>query len=212
MPGMAGIQDAWRTVTCDAHRRLETMDLDGKLYSARVAQGPGEHSCADSARARSGLLARGLFGILRESMNPQTSARVAFWTAICFGSILATLHFLEPEFNDSGHLISEYELGRYGWLMSLAFFSLGAASIFLFHSIRNDLRGAAGSMGGWWLLLIGVAYFVAGIFYPDQSTGGLGLPINPADFKRGAVAPTLNATFHGAAGVTVIGSSPISPG
>jgi hypothetical protein len=30
------------------------------------------------------------------------------------------LHVLEPEFNPP-HLISEYQLGRFGWLMSLAF-------------------------------------------------------------------------------------------
>jgi hypothetical protein len=32
--------------------------------------------------------------------------------------MLTMLHFLEPEFN-SGHLISEYQLGDYGFLMSL---------------------------------------------------------------------------------------------
>jgi hypothetical protein len=141
--------------------------------------------------------------------NKNTSARLVIGFVIAFVLMLALLHFLEPEFNLSGHLISEYELGRYGWLMTLAFWSLGAASLFLAHSIRDDLRGTAGTFGFWWLLVIALAYFGAGIFYPDQSTGGLGLPLNPADFKRGEIAPTLNATLHGVAGIIVILSSPI---
>jgi hypothetical protein len=37
----------------------------------------------------------------------------------------------------------------------------------------------------------------------------LGLPRNPADLNRGAIAPTLNATLHGLSGIMVIASSPI---
>jgi hypothetical protein len=142
-------------------------------------------------------------------MNKITSARIVIGFALVFVLLLAILHILEPEFNLGGHLISEYELGNYGWMMTLAFWCLGGASLFLAHSIRDDLRGTAGTIGFWWLLLIAVAYFAAGIFYPDNSTGGLGLPLNPADFKRGEIAPTLNATMHGIAGITVILSSPI---
>jgi hypothetical protein len=47
---------------------------------------------------------------------------------VAFLAILSVLHVLEPEFNPP-HLISEYQLGRFGWLMSLAFFCLGAASL-----------------------------------------------------------------------------------
>jgi hypothetical protein len=141
-------------------------------------------------------------------VNKITSARIVVGFVIAFVLLLAILHILEPEFNLGGHLISEYELGAYGWMMTVAFWSLGAASLFLAHSIRDDLRGAAGTIGFWWLLLVAVAYLAAGIFYPDTSTG-LGLPLNPADVDRGAIAPTLNATMHGIAGLIVILSSPI---
>jgi Protein of unknown function (DUF998) len=143
-------------------------------------------------------------------MNKLTIARFALWLPITFAVILAVLHILEPEFNLGGHLISEYELGRFGWLMTLAFWSLGAASLFLAYSIRDDLRGRSGAIGFWWLLLIAIAYFGAGLFYPDESTGGLGLPFDPVDFKRGTVAPTLNASMHGLSGIIVIFSSPIA--
>jgi hypothetical protein len=129
--------------------------------------------------------------------------------ASAFVLLLGALHLLEPEFNTQGHLISEYELGRYGWLMSLAFFCLAGASLSLWFAIRPDLLTTGGRVGSWWLLLIVVAYLGAGLFYPDESTGGLGLPPNPADVERGTIAPTLNATLHGISGIIVIGSSPI---
>jgi hypothetical protein len=143
-------------------------------------------------------------------MNKVTLARFAWWLPITFAVMLAVLHMVEPEFNLGGHLISAYELGRCGWLMTLAFWSLGAASLCLAYAIRDDLRGRAGAMGFWWLLLIASAYVGAGLFYPDESTGGLGLPVDPVDFKRGTVAPTWNASMHGLSGIIVILSSPIA--
>lgn len=52
----------------------------------------------------------------------ETSAHVSFAAAAAFVVLLAALHFLEPEFDPSWRFISEYELGRYGWAMRLAFF------------------------------------------------------------------------------------------
>jgi hypothetical protein len=142
------------------------------------------------------------------AMNEPTAARISFGFVIAFVAILASLHFLEPEFNVGGHLISEYELGTYGWLMSVAFFCLGGASLALWYAIKRDLLTAGGRVGTWWLVLIAVAYFGAGLFSPDTSTG-LGLPEDPATLNRGAVAPTLSASLHGLFGVVVIVSSPI---
>jgi Protein of unknown function (DUF998) len=142
-------------------------------------------------------------------MNKQTMARLTIGFAISFVLILAALHFLEPQFNLGGHLISEYELGPYGWLMSVAFFGLAGASLLLYFFLKDGLQTLAGRIGRWWLLLIVLAYLGAGAFYPDDSTGGLGLPLDPADCNRGTIAPTLNATLHGLSGIIVILSSPI---
>jgi hypothetical protein len=141
-------------------------------------------------------------------MNTVASARISIGFVIAFAVTLAVLHALEPEFNSDGHLISEYELGRYGWLMALAFFSMAGASLALWFALRDDLHTTAGRIGRWWLLLIALAYVGAGRFFPDDSTG-LGLPVDPARVDRGALAPTVNATLHGLSGGTVIASSPI---
>lgn len=142
-------------------------------------------------------------------MTKTLAARFALGFAIAFAICLGLLHVIEPEFNSNGHLISEYELGQYGWVMSLAFFTLAAASLAIWYTVREDIQTTAGRIGKWWLVLLVLAYLGAGLFYPDASTGGLGLPIDPANFKQGEIAPTLNASLHGFSGVLVIASSPI---
>jgi hypothetical protein len=38
-------------------------------------------------------------------------------------------HFLKPEFDPSWRMVSEYAIGRWGWVMQLAFFSLTIATL-----------------------------------------------------------------------------------
>src|SRR5262245_56971265 len=81
-----------------------------------------------------------------EAMSTRTTSGIAIGLSVAFLCILSLLHVWEPEYNPP-HLISEYQLGRFGWLMSLAFFCLGAASIALFASARHTIiqnRDASG--------------------------------------------------------------------
>src|SRR5436853_397403 len=48
--------------------------------------------------------------------------------ALAVGLVVA-LHFLEPEFDPSWRMLSEYSLGRYGVLMRVAFLAMGTAVI-----------------------------------------------------------------------------------
>lgn len=123
------------------------------------------------------------------TITNKTAGYASLVSVIVFLILLAVLHFLEPEFN-SPHLISEYELGNFGFLMSFAFFGLGAGSIFLARAIWSDLRTKYGHFGRWWLLLIGVAYIGAGIFPPDP-------------------ASIVGSRLHGIFGLIVIFTSPI---
>jgi len=124
----------------------------------------------------------------REEMR--TKATLAIGLCLAFLTILSGLHLLEPEFNPP-HFISEYQLGRFGWLMSLAFFCLGAASLALFAAARQEIHTRAGRFGIWGLLIIGVAYFCGGIFPPD-----------PKWF--------VGSVLHGIGGLVVIFGSPIA--
>jgi hypothetical protein len=130
---------------------------------------------------------RGPYRPRREEMR--TKATLAIGLCLAFLTILSVLHLLEPEFNPP-HFISEYQLGRFGWLMSLAFLCLGAASLALFAAARKEIHTRAGRFGIRGLLIIGVAYFFGGIFPPD-----------PKWF--------LGSLLHGIGGLIVIFGSPI---
>jgi drug/metabolite transporter (DMT)-like permease len=60
------------------------------------------------------------------------AASVTFGGAVAFLLILAALHVLKPQLDPSWRLISEYAIGRHGWLMTLAFVSL-SVSCFALH-------------------------------------------------------------------------------
>jgi hypothetical protein len=90
--------------------------------------------------------------------------------AATFLALLFLLHFLEPEFDPSWRVISEYELGRYGWMMTLAFFCWGGSVLALLVALWNSLRTTGGKIGRWWLLFIGIALFGAGIFKTNAIT------------------------------------------
>lgn len=101
-------------------------------------------------------------------MNPSNgpirwiAVRLSFGLSIAFLALLTALHILEPTFN-WGHLISEYQLGDYGFLMSLAFCLLGASALLIALSLGSRLRTRGGRVGRWGLFIIGPAFFVAGV-------------------------------------------------
>jgi uncharacterized protein DUF998 len=124
----------------------------------------------------------------------RSAARIAVGLASAFLVILFLLHFLEPEIDPSRRLISEYETGRFGWMMSLAFFCWGGSVLMAVVALWPSLRGVGGRIGLLWLVLIGVALLGAGIFITNASTD---------------TTPRTANTLHGLSGAIVIFSSPI---
>lgn len=98
------------------------------------------------------------------------SARITVVLAAVFLSLLFLLHFLEPEFDPSWRMISEYALGRYGWMMSLAFFCWGGSVLALLVALWPTLQGVGGLIARGWLMLIVVALFGAGMFKTNAIT------------------------------------------
>jgi len=85
--------------------------------------------------------------------------------ALLFIVILVLLHFLKPEFDPKWRMISEYEIGKYGWLMRIAFFSWGLSTLsVLFMLIKN---GNGTLLDYMWLSILVIALFGAGIFKTD---------------------------------------------
>ena len=123
------------------------------------------------------------------------AARIAIVLSVLFLAILFLLHFLEPEFDPSWRMISEYELGHYGWLMRLAFFCWGGSVLALRVALHSFVGTRGGRIGRGWLLLIGVALFGAGIFITNAITD---------------TTPRLANTLHTVCGAIVIMTFPIA--
>ena len=105
----------------------------------------------------------------------RTAARVSFATCAAFVALLAALHVLRPELDPSWRLISEYELGRYGWMMQLAFLllaiSCGAACL----AVLAQVKHVPGFLGLALLVLSAGGITIAGIYVTDPITLPSGL-------------------------------------
>ena len=75
------------------------------------------------------------------------AARLAVAGPLLCMTLVAVLHILEPEVNDSD-AVSEYALGDFGWLMNIAFFSgaagIGALAFVLHRSLARSKTAVAG--------------------------------------------------------------------
>ena len=107
--------------------------------------------------------------------NPSQVAGPAAWLAITttFVTILllAALHVLSPEFSPSWRVISEYALGRYGWVLSLMFLSWGINSWALVVTIWPEVHTHAGKVGLWFLIITGIGEAMASVFDVTHEVG-----------------------------------------
>jgi hypothetical protein len=109
--------------------------------------------------------------------------------ASAFLALLTLLHMLDRQIDPSWHFISEYALGSYGWMMTLAFatwaLSFGAAAIIIWASGH----GRAARAGATLLAISSLAAAVAAIF-----------PSDPMVVGASQVSPSLSGTIHNVAG------------
>ena len=127
----------------------------------------------------------------------QTAARLSFAAAATFVVLLAALHLIKPELDPSWRMISEYEIGRYGWVMSLAFLSLAFSCATLFVAIRSQTRTIGGKIGLVLLVVSALGMTIAAIFTTD--------PITASQDEL-----TTHGTLHGVGGLLGIPTFPIA--
>lgn len=90
---------------------------------------------------------------------------------VYFAISVAVLHFLRPEYDPATRFISEFAVGPYGYLMTIAFFALGLGSLALSFGIAGVSPASRKSRTGTSLMgLWGAGVMVAGIF-PADLTG-----------------------------------------
>lgn len=112
-------------------------------------------------------------------------SKISLWATILFVALLALLHFIKPEINPTWRFISEYALGKNGWLMNVTFFGWASAYLFLFFTLRKHLKTIVGKIGLAMLLISATGLLLAGIFTTD--------PIN-------AETHTISGTLHNLGG------------
>lgn len=101
--------------------------------------------------------------ILRSDLK---TAGWSFWMSLTFIILLALLHVLKSEIDPSWNFISEYQVGAFGWLMSLAFLALAMSCIFLSLALWRELN-LAGKIGVVMLMLSATGMIIAAIFKTD---------------------------------------------
>jgi hypothetical protein len=101
------------------------------------------------------------------------AARLAFAGGATFVLLLAALHLLRRDLDPSWHFVSEYAVGDYGWMMTLAFLALALSYVALFVTLRFQVRTLAGRIGLALLLVSAIGLILGGLFATDPLSAGV---------------------------------------
>lgn len=92
-------------------------------------------------------------------------AQAAFYGFI---GVLVVLHFIRPEFVPAQHFISDYAVGRFGWVMTCAFLCLSGGCLALgIGLLRWGPRGWSGRLAAGLLGVASIGLIVTAIFKTD---------------------------------------------
>jgi Protein of unknown function (DUF998) len=95
-----------------------------------------------------------------------TAAQVTLAAVAAFSPLLIIVHVLKPEIDPSWRMISEYEIGRHGWLMRLAFVCWSVSVL----AVAVALWPYASILGDVALVVVGVGPLGAAVFATDPIT------------------------------------------
>jgi hypothetical protein len=96
------------------------------------------------------------------------AARLSSMTAILTVSLIVLLHFLKPDQDPAWHMLSEYSIGDWGWVMQLAFFSWCISCASLAFACRYQVQTRGGRIGIVLLWIASLGILMAGIFVIDS--------------------------------------------
>ena len=99
------------------------------------------------------------------------TAIIAIALTIATLLLLASLHFLSPEFDPSFRMVSEYAFGHYGWVLSLMFAVWGVSSWALAAALRSQVKTRAARIGWWFLAIAGLGEAMASVFDVTHEVG-----------------------------------------
>ena len=107
---------------------------------------------------------------LAVSNRTALAPRLAAAGALAVALILLALHAVKPELEPSWRFVSEYAIGRHGWIMKLAFLIWAASCAALASALKREVRTRPGRAGVAVLMIVSAALVVAGLFPQDPVT------------------------------------------
>ncbi len=93
-------------------------------------------------------------------------ADLSFGCAFVFVCVPISLHKIKPELDPSWHMISEYAIGRYGWMMRLGLLSLSMSCLAQFSILIQKVA----TPGDILLAIIAIGPMGSAIFKTDPIT------------------------------------------
>jgi hypothetical protein len=105
-------------------------------------------------------------------MTPRslTAATLSFAAAVAFLILLAALHVVKRDMDPSWNMISQYENGRFGWIMQVAFLCIALSCVSLVVAIWSQVPTIAGRIGLALLLVAAAGMTIAAFNIPDPVT------------------------------------------
>jgi len=106
---------------------------------------------------------------------PDRKAAIGATVALClfgyFSVALVALHFVRPDYTPVDHMISDYAVGRAGWLMTTAFVALGLGCLSLSLGLwRMGPRRVSATIGRLLLIVACLGLMVTATFPTDLET------------------------------------------
>ena len=115
-------------------------------------------------------------------MTTLSLERASRFTPAFFGSLaivcfayatlaLLLMHLLRPDYAPTIHMISEYAVGQYGWVMMTCFISMACGCLTLLFGLVRSGPGSAVAWAGTLLLALPSMGLVVSALYPMDGTG-----------------------------------------
>jgi hypothetical membrane protein len=97
-------------------------------------------------------------------LSPLLAKRLTLGTAVTALLLLVTLHILRPEIDTAQSMVSEYAIGKFGWMQTLVFLFFAVSAGALLAALHSEVKTFGGKIGLFFLILAAGGFFLGGIF------------------------------------------------
>jgi hypothetical protein len=112
---------------------------------------------------------------------------ISFVSIIIFATLIIVLHFVRPDLDPLQRPTSEYSVGKYGYLMTVAFFCMSTASFALVIALNKTNAGRARFGFGLVLLTMWAVAVLIGMIFPIDPEGAQPTTAGKIHKSNGAV-------------------------